>query len=124
MRSKKLLKPKKTAIRKKTAKRHMRQKITRQKKIHSVCPYCGVGCGLFLMTQKGKVVGVQPDKEHSVSRGELCIKGITVDKVVNHPDRLKKPLIRKNGRLVPVSWKEALDYVASHMKRIKKTYGS
>ena len=92
--------------------------------IKSICPYCGVGCGMLLEAKKGKVVKVHPQKYHPVTKGELCIKGVTIDKVINHKDRLKKPLIKKNGLLKEVSWTEALNFAAGRLKEIKSAYGS
>jgi len=93
------------------------------KLVKSVCPYCGVGCSLFLKVEKGKVAGVQPDREHPVSKGELCIKGATVDKVVNSKERLRYPLVKKNGKLVKTTWENAIKIVADKFFEIKMRYG-
>lgn len=93
------------------------------KLVKSVCPYCGVGCSFFLKVEKGKVVGVQPDKEHPVSKGALCIKGATVDRVINSKERLRYPLIRKNGKLVKTTWEKAVKTVADKFFEIKMKYG-
>ncbi len=94
------------------------------KLVKSVCPYCGVGCGLFLKVEKGKIVGVQPDKEHPVSKGELCIKGATVDRIINSKERLRHPLIRKKGKLVKATWENAIKIVADKLFEIKMRYGA
>lgn len=93
------------------------------KLVKSVCPYCGVGCSLFLKVEKNKVTGVQPDKEHPVSKGELCIKGATVDKVINSKERLRYPLIKKNGKFVKTTWENAIKTVADKLFEIKMRYG-
>lgn len=92
--------------------------------VWSICPYCGTGCGIKLKVEDNKVVAVEPSKEHPVSKGELCIKGATVDKVINHPERLKKPLIKKKGKFVESSWEEALNLITEKFTKIKETYGS
>lgn len=92
--------------------------------VQVVCPYCGVGCGLMLKIENGKAVGVSPCKEHPVSKGTLCIKGATADKIIDHPLRLKYPLIKKQGRLVKASMGEAIDLIAKNFKRIIDTYGA
>lgn len=89
----------------------------------TVCPYCGVGCGLYIQVLDGKIVGVLPAKEHPVSRGMLCIKGWNAVAFVNHPDRLKKPLIREGDRFREASWDEALGLVAEKLLQIGDTYG-
>ncbi len=93
------------------------------KEIKSVCPYCGVGCGVILKAENNRVVGLRPDPDHPVNRGTLCPKGATAHEFVHHPDRLTKPLLRKNGKLTEASWNEAYDYVARELQRIKQRYG-
>jgi formate dehydrogenase alpha subunit len=92
-------------------------------KILTTCPYCGCGCGVYLHVNKGMITGVSPSRNHPVSRGSLCVKGWNCHEFVQHPDRLKYPLIRKNGSLRRVAWDEALGYVAQRLTRIKKTSG-
>lgn len=92
--------------------------------ILTTCVYCGCGCGVYLHEEKGRVVGSAPSRNHPVSRGNLCVKGWHLHEFVNHPDRLTQPLIRKNGRLVPADWEEALDYTARQLGRIRDETGS
>ena len=68
------------------------------KNVLTTCPYCGTGCALHLQVLDEKIVGVLPAKNHVVSDGGLCIKGWNAHAFVNHPDRLTKPLIRRNGK--------------------------
>ena len=83
------------------------------KQTSTVCPYCGVGCGIVLNTDKnGKVLWVDDDPENQSSLGKLCVKGRFGVTFVNHGDRLTTPLIRKNSVFTEVSWDEALDYTA------------
>ncbi len=89
----------------------------------TVCPYCGAGCGLYIQVLDGKIVGVLPAREHPVSRGKLCIKGWNATAFVNHPDRLKKPLIREGNRFREASWDEALSLVAERLLQIRDSYG-
>ncbi len=93
------------------------------KNVLTVCPYCGAGCGLYIQVLDGEIVGVLPAKEHPVSRGKLCIKGWNATAFVNHPDRLKKPLIREGDRFREASWDEALNLVAERLLQIRDTYG-
>jgi len=92
-------------------------------KIHTTCVYCGCGCGLLLHVQDGKIVGTSPSPSHPMSQGRLCIKGWLGAEFVNHPDRLKTPLIRSGERLIKASWDNALETVASRFKDIKERYG-
>lgn len=93
------------------------------REVKSVCPYCGVGCGVILKAEDNKLIGLRPDPDHPVNRGTLCPKGATAHEFVHHPDRLTKPLLRKNGKLTEVSWDEAYEYITRELKRIKQRYG-
>ena len=89
----------------------------------TTCPDCGTGCALHLHVLDQKLVGVLPAKNHVISEGGLCIKGWNVHAFVNHPDRLKKPLIRKNGKLEGATWDEALTLIADKLGEIKAKSG-
>jgi formate dehydrogenase alpha subunit len=94
------------------------------KDVLTTCAFCGCGCGLYLQIEKGSVTGVTPSQRHPVSRGRLCARGWHVYEFVHHPDRLKKPLIRKDGALRKTDWDEALDTVARKLIGIRDKYGS
>ncbi|MCK4300211.1 MAG: FAD-dependent oxidoreductase, partial [Planctomycetes bacterium] len=82
----------------------------------TTCPYCGVGCGMYLGMRDGKIVSVRGDRDNPASEGRLCVKGrFGVSEFVHHPERLTTPLIRKNGELVEASWGEALELVAGKL---------
>ncbi len=104
--------------------------------VKTICPYCGVGCSIYLGIRGNEIVGVRGDSESPVNKGGLCVKGRFGFDFVNHPDRLTKPLIRKegwskdvevNGNFKDVfreaSWDEALDLVADNLSKIKEKYG-
>jgi formate dehydrogenase alpha subunit len=91
--------------------------------VRSVCPYCGVGCGIILQSENKKLIGLKPDKDHPVNKGTLCPKGATAYEFVHHPERLTQPLLRKNGRLTPVSWDEAYSFIVRELRRIRERYG-
>lgn len=92
------------------------------KKVKTTCTYCGVGCQVELNVKNNEVVRIDPAKG-GVNDGLLCVKGKFAYNYINSPDRLKMPLIRKNGKLVESSWEEALSLVTSKMKDIKKESG-
>ena len=82
----------------------------------TICPYCGVGCGIVLNTDdKDKILWVDDDPDNLSSQGKLCVKGRFGVTFVNHSDRLTTPLIRKNGSLRPAGWDEALDLIADKL---------
>jgi formate dehydrogenase major subunit/formate dehydrogenase alpha subunit len=69
------------------------------------------------------LVGVEPSSHHVVARGQLCVKGQNAFQFVNHPDRLTEPMIRRNGRLQPASWDEALELVVRRLQEIEAKRG-
>ena len=93
------------------------------KNVLTTCIYCGAGCRLYLQVLDGEIVGVLPDKEHPISRGSLCIKGWNAASFVNHPDRLRTPLIRKDDKLEEATWDEALALVAEKLGTIRDESG-
>jgi len=86
--------------------------------VPTICPYCGCGCGIYLVLKDGRIVGVEPWKEHPVNEGTNCPKGKSAYKFLYSDDRLKKPLIRENGAFREASWEEALNLVAERLKGI------
>jgi len=87
--------------------------------VKTVCSYCGVGCGIYLGVRGGVIVNVRGDRDNSVNRGNLCVKGRFGYGFVNHPERLTAPLIKRDGEFVEASWEEALDLVASRLANYK-----
>ncbi len=89
------------------------------KAVKSICPYCGVGCGIVLEVRGDKLVGARGDTDNRVNKGSLCVKGRFGLDYVNHAQRLTTPLIRRNGKLEPATWEEALDLVAHKLTRYR-----
>jgi formate dehydrogenase alpha subunit len=87
--------------------------------IKTICPYCGVGCGIYLGVRGNEIVSVRGDTESPVNRGSLCVKGQFGLDFINHPDRLTSPLVRQNGELVETSWDKALNLVAKELAQYK-----
>jgi formate dehydrogenase alpha subunit len=90
------------------------------REVKTVCTYCGVGCNIFLQVRANKIIGVRGDRSSIVNKGRLCVKGRFGFEFINHDDRLKTPLIKKDGVFVEASWDEALDLIASKFKTYKK----
>ena len=96
-------------------------KMVEIKYVPSICPYCGTGCGINFVVKDGKIIGVEPWKRHPVNEGKVCPKGNFGWQFINHPDRLTTPLIKENGEFREASWDEALDLVASTLKKYADT---
>ena len=86
------------------------------KSVTTTCPYCGVGCGIKAQVDESdRIIQMLDDPENQSSKGMLCVKGRFGYTFVHHRDRLKTPLVRREGRLVPATWDEALDYVTDRL---------
>jgi formate dehydrogenase alpha subunit len=83
--------------------------------VATTCTYCGVGCGMYLGVRDGKVMSVRGKREGTVNNGFLCVKGRFGFDFIHHEDRLKTPLIKKNGKFAEASWDEALELVATKL---------
>jgi predicted molibdopterin-dependent oxidoreductase YjgC len=93
-------------------------------KTRTICPYCGVGCSIDILTRDGTMVGVQPAMDGPANHGALCVKGQYAWDFVQHEDRLTTPLIRNgDGKLVPASWDEALDRAADGLREVVEKFG-
>ncbi len=90
------------------------------------CPYCAFQCGLSVTTLRGTSapLRVAANPDFPVNRGQMCIKGFTSAALLEHPQRLRQPLLRQpNGRLAPATWSQALDYVTERLKALRSAYG-
>ena len=93
-----------------------KETIRPDKEVRTVCPYCGVGCSMYLGVRDNMITGVRGDPEGPANQGRLCVKGrFGIAEFVNHRERLTTPLIRKNDTLVEASWEEALSLVAARL---------
>ena len=93
-------------------------------KVRTTCPFCGVGCNFDLNVKDGKVIGVTSTPDSPVNGRLLCVKGRFGVDYIHSPQRLTTPLIRKNDKLEPASWDEALNLVAHRFKEIRSQHGS
>ncbi len=91
------------------------------KKVKTTCGYCGVGCQINLVVKMIRSYALI--SRRWFNDGLMCVKGKFAFNFINHPDRLKTPLIRKNGDLVEASWDEAYDLIVSKANEIKKSSG-
>ncbi|MEN8190409.1 MAG: nitrate reductase [Thermodesulfobacteriota bacterium] len=90
--------------------------------VKSVCRFCGTGCGVMVGIKGGKVVTVKGDPNNH-NKGFLCLKGALMPPIVYSKDRVTQPYIRKNGKLEPASWDEAMSLVTSKFKGAIKDHG-
>ncbi len=91
--------------------------------VNSTCGYCSVGCGMQLGVRQNKVVSVRGNPDHPVNLGKLCPKGLAEHYAIDAEDRAKYPLLRKNGQLARIGWKEAIDTLVARFVAVQRKYG-
>ncbi|WP_329461980.1 formate dehydrogenase subunit alpha [Streptomyces sp. NBC_01431] len=82
----------------------------------TTCGYCGVGCALEVVTGDGGITAVLPARDGPVNQGHACVKGRFAHGYLTSAERLTRPLLRRDGRLEPASWDEALDHIARGLR--------
>jgi predicted molibdopterin-dependent oxidoreductase YjgC len=93
-------------------------------KTRTICPYCGVGCSVDVMSRDNKVIGVLPAMDGPANEGALCVKGQFAFDFVGHPDRLTDPLVRgDDGKLHATDWDTALDRAADGLRTVLDEHG-
>ncbi|MCP4442921.1 MAG: formate dehydrogenase subunit alpha [Aureispira sp.] len=90
----------------------------------TVCTYCGVGCNLEVSAISGEIVSIQAPFDAAVNQGHTCVKGRYAFKFYDHPERLRQPLIKKNGKFVEASWEETYDLIVSKLTDYRDNYGA
>ena len=91
--------------------------------VPTTCGYCSVGCGIEIGVKDGRAVSCRPLDSHPVNRGKLCPKGLSEHHIIDVENRAKYPLLRKNGKLVRVSWEEALTVMVERFRATQEKYG-
>src|ERR1041385_6955207 len=90
---------------------------------YRVCPLCEATCGLEIRTRGREVVGIRGDAEDVYSQGFICPKGYALKELDADPDRIRTPLVRRNGRFEPVSWDEAFGEIERRLVPILREHG-
>jgi predicted molibdopterin-dependent oxidoreductase YjgC len=93
-------------------------------RVKTTCSYCGVGCQLYVHVKDNRVIKVTGVEEVGPNNGSLCVKGRFGYDFIQHPERLKTPLIKENGEFREASWDEALNLVAERLKSVKQESGA
>ena len=88
--------------------------------VRTTCPYCGTGCQIILKVKGHTIMEVVADPDAGPNFGDLCVKGRFGHNFIQHPERLTRPLIRrqKGMPLEPVKWDEALDFMCQSFAKI------
>ncbi|WP_137146980.1 molybdopterin-dependent oxidoreductase [Mycolicibacterium sp. CR10] len=87
------------------------------------CRICEPLCGMIATVEDGKLTALRPDKDHPLSAGFACQKGIAFTEVVNDPDRVTTPLRRTADGFEEVTWDEAMTDIAARLSRVVRKHG-
>jgi formate dehydrogenase major subunit len=98
--------------------------VRNAEKTRTICTYCGVGCNLDVSKVGNKIVSIQSPLNAEANGGHTCLKGRYAFNFYDHEDRLRNPMIRKNGVLVETTWDETYDYIARKLNSIKAEHGA
>ncbi|MDZ7700240.1 MAG: molybdopterin-dependent oxidoreductase [Deltaproteobacteria bacterium] len=90
---------------------------------YRTCPFCEATCGLEITIKDGRAVSVKGDKDDVFSKGYICPKGAALADLHYDPDRLRRPLVKKNGVWEQVSWDEAFAAVETGLMPLMDEYG-
>ncbi len=97
-------------------------------KIATNCEMCFWRCGVLAEVKDGKVVRVEGNPEHPLTKGRLCARGNAGIDLLYDPDRLKYPMLRTGargeGKFERISWTQALDFLAARLTELKQKHGS
>ena len=99
----------------------MSEKSTRT--VFRTCPLCEATCGLELQIQDERVIKVRGDAEDVFSGGYICPKGTAIAEIHEDPDRLRKPLVKRNGSHVEVDWDEAFAEIEQRLLPLAEEHG-
>lgn len=90
---------------------------------HRVCPLCEACCGLEVKVEQGQVIAIRGHDEDVFSAGYICPKGVALKDLHEDPDRLRQPMLKRDGRFVPVSWEEAYAEIARRLPAAIAAHG-
>jgi anaerobic selenocysteine-containing dehydrogenase len=89
-----------------------------------ICPLCEATCGMVLTIDDGRVTSARGDRDDVFSHGFICPKGASFPELDNDPDRLRVPLVRRDGELVEASWDEALQSAVEGLQKVAADTGA
>jgi anaerobic selenocysteine-containing dehydrogenase len=88
-----------------------------------ICPFCEACCGLDVRMRDGKVTSVRGDEADVFSAGYICPKGVALKDLHEDPDRLRTPLVKRDGRFVAASWDEAFAEIERRLPPVLAAHG-
>lgn len=97
--------------------------------VKTACSHnCYDTCGVLAFVKNGRLLKVEGDPDHPITRGTLCVKAYTYPQRIYSEERIKYPLLRTGkrgeGKFTRISWEEAFDHISKKLSKIKQKYGS
>jgi len=90
---------------------------------HRICPLCEACCGLELKVSEGRIISIRGHDEDVFSAGYICPKGVALKDLHEDPDRLRQPLIKRDGQFVTATWEEAFAEIERRLPPIAAQHG-
>ncbi|HEU4989628.1 MAG TPA: molybdopterin-dependent oxidoreductase, partial [Gemmatimonadaceae bacterium] len=81
----------------------------------TTCRECAASCGIIAETRDGRTIKLEGNPEHPLNRGAICARGQSALQALYNPDRLRTPLIKKNGQWQPIAWNDAITLVSQKL---------
>ncbi|HQQ63380.1 MAG TPA: molybdopterin-dependent oxidoreductase [Pseudomonadales bacterium] len=91
--------------------------------VTTFCRICEAQCGLVVTRDNNRIIAIEPDTEHVVSRGYACIKGLTFEDFRTSPDRITQPLKRIGDNYHPISWEQAIEEIGNKVRELRRVHG-
>ena len=95
-----------------------------EKTVHRICPLCEACCGLELKIRDNKVISIRGHEADVFSHGYICPKGVALKDLHEDPDRLRTPLIKRDGKFVEASWEEAFAEIERRLPPLLSSHGA
>lgn len=90
---------------------------------HRICPICEACCGLEIRTEQDRIISIRGHEADVFSAGYICPKGVALKDLHEDPDRLRTPMVRRGGKLVPATWDEAFTEIEQRLMPLLAAHG-
>src|ERR1700722_5781456 len=92
--------------------------------VHRICPLCEACCGLEMKVANNEIISIRGHEADVFSHGYICPKGASLKDLHNDPDRLRAPLLKRDGKFVEISWDQAFVEIEQRLLPILALHGS
>ncbi len=92
--------------------------------VESVCPGCSTGCNVNLWVKDNQILRITPRENPEVNGAWMCDRGRFTHRVMEDGNRLKSPMMREDGKFIPIDWEQAFEGIAGRLKELLKKWGA